>query len=70
MRNKNINTLISDNAKNLQHSVLKLKDEKKILIAALSNLLKTLDDEGWNNQGEDWPEQLDARMILSQLEND
>ena len=38
----------------------------KSLHTALKNLLQATDDEGWNNEGEDWEEQLEARMILAQ----
>ena len=38
----------------------------KSLHTALTNLLQATDDEGWNNEGEDWEEQLEARRVLAQ----
>ena len=39
----------------------------KSLHTALTNLLQATDDEGWNNYGEDWEEQKEARKALAQV---
>jgi len=34
------------------------------LLEALINLLKATDDEGWNNNGKDWEEQVESRKAI------
>ena len=45
----------------LPSELLRQRDELRM---ALINLLQACDDEGWNNDGEDWEEQEQARAAI------